>query len=236
MPWAAAGRGPSMAKEGRKDACWRRTLRKRLTDIMIERGLVDELQVASAVSEQRQWGGKLGEILVKKGFLPREGLINCLAIYQGIERVSLKDLAVSPSALRCLSAGDAKRYGALPLSVEKKVLTVAMEDPTDLAAIDAMALLTGKRIRPLFAGGGDVRALIAEHYDNLERKSYIEEGGFTVSARAPRRKSSIHAERPQPPSGKSSASEPTLDALVRLLISKGLITEIELEQAMKEKR
>lgn len=211
-------------------------MRKRLTDIMIERGFVDELQVASAVSEQRQWGGKLGEILVKKGFLHRAGLINCLAIYQGIERVSVRDLAVRPAALRCLRPREAKRYGALPLSVTRNALTVAMADPTDLAAIDALALLTGKRIKPVLAEDGDILPLIDEHYDNLNRKSYIEEGGFTVSARSPRRAVPAAAKGPQPPSGGTPSPEYTLDALVRLLISKGVITEIELEQAMKETR
>lgn len=214
----------------------RKELRKRLSDIMIEKGLVDELQVASAVSEQKQWGGKLGEILVKKGFLPKDGLVHCLAIHQGIECVSLKDLTVSPAALRCLRFRDAKRYGALPLSVTKNALTVAMADPTDLEAIDDLRLLTGKRIKAVLAGNGDILPLIDEHYDNLDRKSYIEEGGFTVSARAPRRAAPPPAEGPTSPSGESSGSERTLTALVRLLISKGLITEIELEHVMKETR
>ena len=38
--------------------------RIRLGDLLLQAGLIDEMQLQSAVARQRQWGGKLGDVLV----------------------------------------------------------------------------------------------------------------------------------------------------------------------------
>ena len=47
--------------------------KRRLGDIFVERGLVTQEQLDEALAEQREKGGKLGEVLVELGFITRVG-------------------------------------------------------------------------------------------------------------------------------------------------------------------
>jgi len=42
--------------------------RKRLGQLLTELKVIDEAQLQSALGHQKQWGGKIGAILVEKGF------------------------------------------------------------------------------------------------------------------------------------------------------------------------
>ena len=48
--------------------------KRRLGDIIVERGLITAVQLDQALEVQRESGGKLGEVLVELGFITRVGL------------------------------------------------------------------------------------------------------------------------------------------------------------------
>jgi hypothetical protein len=211
-------------------------MRRNIGEILIDEGLIDRDQLGSGVGEQRQWGGKLGEILVKKGFLRKEDLMRCLAIQQGIKTISISDISISPAALRSMSLEDAKKYNVLPISAEKHALTVAVTDPTDLKTVDTLGFKTGKKIRVVLALEGDIRPLIIEHYMRLSSKSYAGESGYKASERDPHLEAGSPVEGRQKPGDASITVENTLASLIKLLVRKGLISEQELLDLMKEKR
>src|SRR2546423_910388 len=53
--------------------------RRRLGDIFVDRGLIDQPQLEEALSLQRKSGGKLGEILVDLGLVTRMALAGVLS-------------------------------------------------------------------------------------------------------------------------------------------------------------
>jgi hypothetical protein len=53
--------------------------KRRLGDIVVERGLITNDQLQQALDHQRQTGGKLGEILVELGLLTRMALAGVLS-------------------------------------------------------------------------------------------------------------------------------------------------------------
>lgn len=53
--------------------------KRRLGDIVVERGLITNEQLQQALDHQRQMGGKLGEILVELGLLTRMALAGVLS-------------------------------------------------------------------------------------------------------------------------------------------------------------
>ena len=44
-------------------------IKKKLGELLIEAGLIDEMQLKSALSYQKEWGGRLGAVLIRKGFV-----------------------------------------------------------------------------------------------------------------------------------------------------------------------
>ena len=51
----------------------------RLGDLFVQRGLINQAQLAEALEEQRENGGKLGEILVEKGWVSRVDLAGVIS-------------------------------------------------------------------------------------------------------------------------------------------------------------
>src|SRR3982751_6573981 len=83
----------------------RRTMppRKRLGQLLMELGVIDEHQLQSALGHQKQWGGKLGAILVQKGFCSEDDVVSVLTKHLNMPRVKLADVKVDPRAVKCVS-------------------------------------------------------------------------------------------------------------------------------------
>lgn len=60
--------------------------RKRLSDLLVEQGLIDQNQVAAAMQKQQETGKRLDEILVLEGYVTESQMGEALASHYGIER------------------------------------------------------------------------------------------------------------------------------------------------------
>ena len=148
--------------------------RKRLGQLLTELGVIDEHQLQSALGHQKQWGGKLGGILVQRGFCSEDAVVAALTKHLGMPRVKLAEVKIDPRALKCVSKQIAEKLHVLPYELSgsgrSEVVTVAMSDPTDLSAVDQLAFHTGKRIKPMLAGDGEIVAAIQAHYGASDDK------------------------------------------------------------------
>src|SRR5205085_2565919 len=107
--------------------------RKRLGELLTELGVIDEHQLQSALGHQRQWGGKLGGILVQKGFCGEEQLVVALAQHLNMPRVKLADARIDPKAVKLVSRQIAEKLHVFPYEVSgsgrSEVISIAMSDP-----------------------------------------------------------------------------------------------------------
>jgi len=69
-----------------------------------------------------------------------------------------------PEALKLIPEVMARRYNAIPVSISGKTLEVAMVDPTDIFALEALAAQSKMRIKPITANAKDVRDAIDFNY------------------------------------------------------------------------
>jgi type II secretion system (T2SS) protein E len=142
--------------------------RKRLGQLLTELKVIDEHQLQSALGHQKQWGGKLGVILVQKGFCREEQLVSALSQHLSMPAVKLSHVRIDPRAVRTVSKSVAEKLHVFAYEVSgsgrSEVITIAMSDPTDLSAVDQLAFHTGKRIKPMLAGDSDVIAAIQQYY------------------------------------------------------------------------
>jgi len=69
-----------------------------------------------------------------------------------------------PEALKLIPEVMARRYNAIPVSISGKTLEVAMVDPTDIFALEALAAQSRMRIKPITASAKDVRDAIDFNY------------------------------------------------------------------------
>ncbi len=71
---------------------------------------------------------------------------------------------IQPEGLPLVPEVMARRYNAIPISVARNTLQVAMVDPTDIFALEALATKTRMRIKPVAYSSKDVREAIDFNY------------------------------------------------------------------------
>ncbi|MBN2496571.1 MAG: hypothetical protein JXR96_18425, partial [Deltaproteobacteria bacterium] len=143
--------------------------RKKLGEILLEAGAIDEFQLKSALGFQKKWGGRLGKVLVENRFITEEALVQAIQAQTKIQVVKLAGRSVPDYLVRLVPMELAERHHLIPVSLEGtpgtgEILLVAMADPTDLAALDELRFTTGKRVKPMLAGEVEIKKAIDLNY------------------------------------------------------------------------
>jgi type IV pilus assembly protein PilB len=133
---------------------------KQLADILLERGLVDEAQLAAAFDEHQRAGRSLGRVLVEHGALSEAQLVEALAGQIGLQFVDLSEYSVDGSAVALVPATVCRRHTVLPIGHADGRLVLAMADPGNVFALDDVRSLTGLEARPVVATRDDLLSAI----------------------------------------------------------------------------
>lgn len=148
--------------------------RKKLGELLIEGGLIDQYQLKSALAHQRQWGGRIGANVVKLGFITEEDLVAFLSRTFNLPSVNLFAVKVPAAVIATVAKDVAKKYGIIPLqqSADKKFLTVAMSDPTNLMALDELTFLVNARVKPVITSDTGIEDAMRHYYDQTARMDF----------------------------------------------------------------
>ena len=142
--------------------------RKKLGELLIERGMIDVDQLNSALAYQRQWGHRLGTSMVAKGFISEGLLTKVLSESLNIPMLDLATVTIEKEALRLINVNVCEAHDLIPvtLSVEKgrKNLTVAMSDPLNMSAIEEIEFTTGASVRPVLAQISSIGQAVRRYY------------------------------------------------------------------------
>jgi type IV pilus assembly protein PilB len=104
----------------------------RLGDLLLEKNLITGDQLEQALTEQRESGGKLGELLVNMGALDAQVLAEALAGFFGLVVVNLRRDNVDPAVISLIPEAMAREQLAIPVrSEDDGSLYVAVAEPSD---------------------------------------------------------------------------------------------------------
>ncbi len=139
-----------------------------ITDVIIEMGLAPRRVVEEAIETARNTGTRPERALLEGGALTSDGLSRALAERYGLDHLDLNLFATDMGAANLVTTTAAKRYQAVPVAfVDKRTLLVAMADPSNVLAVDDIAIMTGYDVRVAVAAAEDIAALISR-LDRLE--------------------------------------------------------------------
>ena len=142
----------------------------RIGTTMIERGLITNEQLDTALEVQRTTGRRVGEILVGMSAISRFELARVLADHMGVPFVDLR--AKPPDAILAglLPEEVARRYRSLVIDRWNGQLVIAMANPADLFALDDLQMVMRQPIITAMAVEEDLVAAI----DRVYRVSDVE--------------------------------------------------------------
>lgn len=143
---------------------------KRLGEVLVEEGAISQAQLDEALAIQAREGGFLGQILVNQRFTTQEAVASCLVKQCKIPHLSLLDYDISKEVISLLPRDTCRHYNLLPIDKLGRILTVAMVDPLDLDALQAVRdACPDLRIKPILCNW--------EHFDHVMRRVFQDESG-----------------------------------------------------------
>ena len=111
---------------------------RRLGEVLTDEQMATEQQIELALNEQRSTGELLGNVLLRLGIVNRKELARAVAISNDLTYVDLKATFVEPAAVKLVDKNFAERYRLMPFAIAQENLEVAMDNPSDIVAIDAL--------------------------------------------------------------------------------------------------
>jgi type IV pilus assembly protein PilB len=150
-----------------------------LTDVIVEMGLASRERVDQAIESSRNEGATPERVLLAGGAVTPDGLARALAERYGLDHLDLDVFPVDMGAANLVVNTAAKRYQAVPVAfVDKRTLLLAMADPSNVLAVDDVAIMTGYEVRVAVASPdaiGDLISRMARLDDVVSGESAAEE-------------------------------------------------------------
>jgi hypothetical protein len=129
-----------------------------LGSLIVRDGIVRAADVRDALVEAQDTDRRLGEVLLARGWIRERDLARLLAQQEGLDFVDLGMVDLDERAVDCLPETVARASGAVAYGFAAKVLLVAIADPTDEPAMDAVCAAVERRVRFVVATASEVAA------------------------------------------------------------------------------
>jgi len=150
----------------------------RLGELLTKANLITQDQLKEALKVQKDGGSKLGETLIKLGFVAEEDITECLSQQFGVPSINLAHFEIDAGVIKLIPSDVARKYNILPVNKTGATLTIAMADPTNVFAMDDIKFMTGYNVEPVVASELGIRAAIDNYYGTtsaIELKKVMED-------------------------------------------------------------
>ena len=132
---------------------------------LVSKGLISHRELIEALNEQRQQGGRLGEVLLRLKMLSDEDVTHALSEHLSMEYIHFDDVAkINMNTARMLPESISKRFCLVAIGeIDDKVI-VAMADPLNVIAIDTITLKIKRRIKIVLSSTQEIQKAIEVIY------------------------------------------------------------------------
>jgi len=142
-----------------------------IDEILLEMGVLKITDLKKAWDIQREKNCSIEDALLELGLVSQKDLMHANAKKMGIPFVDLTDYQIKDESVPLLITRNiANRYKVIPIEKDNGVLTVAMDDPTDIFCIDDIRLATALEIKPVLADVKEIEKLILKYFGEEKKQ------------------------------------------------------------------
>lgn len=140
-------------------------IRKRLGQLLIERGWITGEQLIRAIQSQRMIGGRIGTCLLEMDVLTEDRLLEALSNQLAVPAVRIDELrTIDMETLGLVPSRLAVRCQAVPVEATSGELSIATLHVNNLAFLDEIAFFANRKVRPLIANEARVFEALERYY------------------------------------------------------------------------
>jgi type IV pilus assembly protein PilB len=154
---------------------------------LVTNGFVKAADLQQAVSSQKSAGQSLEQALLASNLLDEEGLAKARAAFFNIPYVDLRKMQIPSAVLGLIPQESMGFYNLAPFELNDRVLKVAIADPTNLAALEALEFLGQKQnlqvqlylasdtsLSLVTGRKKNLKSVVGEALKNIEKKEEVE--------------------------------------------------------------
>jgi type IV pilus assembly protein PilB len=143
-----------------------RTTKTELGKLLLQKKLITAAQLQEALTFQRQKQQEklLGQILIELGHLSRDGLYLVLAIQSGYPYIDIKRCVIDPEVLALIPEVMIRRFQVFPIDKIQDVVTIAMVNPLDSMAMDAVQEIVKYNIKVFLTQALDLSEVMKRYF------------------------------------------------------------------------
>ena len=138
--------------------------RKLIGQVFLERGLIDEEELRTALNLQAESREKIGKLLVDLGYVSEKDCLAVVSEHLTIPAIAGTEYPAVPVLENVLTHRFMKQCKFVPVALENNVLTLAMTDPLDDATLDLVRQATGFSVRALLGAESEIMDVLEKFY------------------------------------------------------------------------
>ena len=136
----------------------------KLGDILVARGLLSPDDLEAATRRQQESGEFIGRILIERGLVEEKDFFSALSEATGLPLVDLRHQRIPVEVIRRIPAKFAWHHMIMPVELTGSSLTIAVANPFDPWPVDDLETNFGLRVTRALASAADIREAIERHY------------------------------------------------------------------------
>jgi type IV pilus assembly protein PilB len=136
----------------------------KIGQMLKEKALVTEESLSEALNIQKQTGEKIGDILIRLGYVSEDDFIKVLAQRIKVDYVDLNQTQMNVATVRLINENFARENSLISVEKRGNTLVVAMKDPVNLYVIEDLRFMTNMEIKPVIASPSAIETAIDDYY------------------------------------------------------------------------
>jgi len=137
---------------------------RRIGELLMEYGFLTMEDVTRCLSEQKRLRERLGRIAIRLGLAEERDIYRILAIQTNQPLLDLPAYVIEETHARLIPEHICRKHGCVAVNRRGRKLTVAMQDPGDVVAVDDLELMTGLEVKTILACPDDIVACLDETF------------------------------------------------------------------------
>lgn len=142
----------------------------KIGDILVEDGLITKEQLEAVLKMQQNTyrDRRIGDLLISLNYVTEEQFVQTLSKRLRVPFINLKNYPINNETVNILEESIARKYTAVPIGKNGNLLTIAMNDPLNLYAIEEIRLATKMEINTVIGTKSDITRIIERSYSGRQ--------------------------------------------------------------------
>ncbi|MBF0542779.1 MAG: Flp pilus assembly complex ATPase component TadA, partial [Nitrospirae bacterium] len=147
-----------------------------INKILLKSGLITESQLKMAIVEQSKTGMSLLDAVLSQGYISKEVLLAGVSSYLGIKYLRFNDFPKEIPSDNYPALSFLKQYSIVPIGKIDNQYMIAMADPTDVYAKDALDIFFTRKYIIFLSSSEDIKEAITHYFESSTDSTKLMEG------------------------------------------------------------